>query len=279
MTARAVWVGAINFGLVNINVKLYSATQDNDISFKQVHRHASGEIGSVKTKRVSSIDGEEVPYGEILKGYQTEDGIVILTGEEVKAIPLDSARVIEVQEFVDRSAVDDILLERTYTVTPEDTAVKAYSLLLGALAGSGRVGVVKVALRQREQLAMLTVRAGRLSLTTLRWADEVRAMPAPSYPAATEAEVAMASQLIESMVQPAFTPENHQDGYRVALEKLIESKRDGAVVVEARTEPQSGNVVDLMAALRASIEEARSTRLANEAKRKPRTTGRKKVSA
>lgn len=261
---RAVWTGTITFGMTAIPVKLYSATEENDIRFKQVHVGPNGEVGFVKMKRVSSIDGSEVAYSDIQKGYEASDGqLIVLTKEHMESLPLSTVKAIEVVDFVPRSAVDDVYLERTYTMTPEANAVKPYSLLVQALAGSGKVGIAKLALRQREQLGMLTVRNGRLSLTTLRWDDEVREMPGADYPAAKSEEIELATELIEALSHDTWDPSSFTDNYKAALEQVIESVRAEKPVerVEvAAPEP----VIDMMAALRASVEAAKRARLERE---------------
>lgn len=272
---RAVWTGALSFDLVNIPVKLYSATQENDIKFHQAHVHGDGtETGRIQYARTCSVCKAEVAYDQIAKGYDDEAGTVILTKEDMASLPLPTLSAIEVQEFVPADQVDPILFERTYTVTPDipakakkndaaaAMAAKSYGMFTQALAASGKVGIVKVTLRQREQLAMLHVRDGRMALVTLRWADEVREMPAPTYPLATEDELALASMLIESKAADKFNPHLYEDGYRKALTAVIERNKAGIKAAPVKAESASA-VPDLMAALRASIE-------ANKARREAR---------
>src|SRR5215471_12647051 len=169
---RAIWKGVVSFGLVAIGVKLYSATEEKDIRFHQVHQADGGRI---KYKRACSIDGEEIPYDDIAKGYDIGGGeIVILTDEDFAELPLSTSRAIEVLEFVPEDQIDPILYSKAYYLEPENAAAKPYALLREALSESEKVGVVKVTLRQREQLATLRVHDAVLVLNTMLWPDEVR---------------------------------------------------------------------------------------------------------
>jgi DNA end-binding protein Ku len=259
MTARSIWNGAINFGLVNIGVKLYAATQDNDLEFHQLHLHDGEKPGRISYKRVCRSCQEEVSYGEIAKGFDTGNGTVVLTKEDIDSLPLESTKTINVSEFVPANSVQSILMERHYTLTPEKNSVKAYSILVDALGDSDRVGIVKVTLRQREQLAMLHVRHGRMALTTLRWADEVREVPEAELPETTAPELEMATMLIDQLSATAFDPSTYQDGFRAALQAVIDSKSAGAVLAPAQAAPETKGG-DLMEALRASIEAAKLRR-------------------
>ena len=169
---RSIWRGAVSFGLVSIGVKLYSATEDKDIRFHQVH---ATDGGRVKYKRVCSIDGEEVEYSDIAKGYELPDGqVVILTDEDFDDLPLSTRREIEVLEFVDQDEIDPIMFEKTYYLEPDGPAARPYVLLRDALENAGQVAITKIAIRQRESLAALRVRDGVLVLHTMRWPDEIR---------------------------------------------------------------------------------------------------------
>ncbi len=258
---RAIWKGAVSFGLVSIAVRLYSATEEKDIRFHQVHREDGGRI---KYKRVCSVDGEEVTYDDIAKGYDLGGGeMVILTDEDFAELPLTSSHAIEVLEFVPADQVDPILYNKAYFLEPEATAAKPYVLLRDALTQTDRVAIVKVALRQREQLATLRVRDDVLLLNTMLWPDEVRAAKFDFLDEDIEArpaELAMAGSLIESMAAE-FDPSDYTDNYREALQEVIEAKVAGREVV-APEEPEAAPTaaVDLMAALRASVERARKAR-------------------
>src|SRR2546423_1689248 len=258
---RAIWKGAVSFGLVSIGVRLYSATEEKDIRFHQVHRTDGGRI---KYKRVCSLDGEEVSYDDIAKGYDIGGGeIVVLTDEDCGALPLSTSRAIEVLEFVPADQVDPILYAKAYYLEPEGTATKPYALLREALSDVDRVAIVKVALRQREQLATLRVKDNVLVLNTMLWPDEVRQ---PDFDFLDEdmtvrpQEQAMAEPLIDSMAGD-FQPDAYTDNYREALQEVIEAKVEGReVVAPPEEEGAPPAAVDLMAALRASVERARAAR-------------------
>ncbi|MEU8048699.1 Ku protein [Micromonospora haikouensis] len=258
---RAIWKGAVSFGLVSIAVKLYSATEEKDIRFHQVHREDGGRI---RYKRTCSVCGEEVTYDDIAKGYDIGGGeMVILTDEDFADLPLTTSRAIDVLEFVPAEQVDPILYNKAYFLEPEGAATKPYVLLRDALADSERVAIVKVALRQREQLATLRVREGVLLLNTMLWPDEVRT---PDFGFLGEdlkvrpPELAMASSLIDSMAGE-FEPEVFTDDYRAALQEVIDAKVEGReVVAPEEVEEAPAAAVDLMAALKASVERARAAR-------------------
>ncbi|MET8305226.1 MULTISPECIES: Ku protein [unclassified Micromonospora] len=258
---RAIWKGAVSFGLVSIGVKLYSATEEKDIRFHQVHREDGGRI---RYKRTCSVCGEEVTYDDIAKGYDIGGGeMVILTDEDFAELPLTSSRAIDVLEFVPAEQVDPILYNKAYFLEPEGAATKPYVLLRDALIDSERVAIVKVALRQREQLATLRVREGVLLLNTMLWPDEIRN---PDFGFLDEdlkvrpPELAMASSLIDSMTGE-FEPDVFTDDYRAALQEVIDAKVEGREVVQPEeVEEAPAAAVDLMAALKASVERAKSAR-------------------
>jgi DNA end-binding protein Ku len=253
---RSIWKGSISFGLVSIAVKVYSATEEKDIAFHQVHREDGGRI---KYKRICSIDGEEVPYNDIAKGYELPDGdMVILTDDDLAELPLTSSREIDVLQFVPLEQVDPIYFNKSYYLEPDPRAAKAYVLLRDTLEKSGRVAVVKVALRRREALATLRVREGVITLETMLWPDEIRN---PEFGFLDEdvdvrpAEIAMANGLVESL-SGDFNPADYTDQYRAALESVVEAKIEGRDLVPAPDTAESeasGTVVDLVAALQASI--------------------------
>jgi DNA end-binding protein Ku len=255
---RSIWKGAISFGLVTIPVKLYSATEQKDVSFHQVRRSDGSRI---KYKRVAAVDGEEVSYGEIAKGYELSSGeTVVLTDEDFKDLPLTTNRAIDVLQFVPLEELDPIFFEKSYYLEPDKAGVKPYVLLRNALEQSGKVAVVKVALRNRESLAALRVRDGVFVLETMLWPDEVRS---PDFGFLDEdvevrpQELAMAGSLIETL-SGEFDASQYKDEYREALQAVIEAKVEGREVVQpSEAQPTSGTVVDLMAALRASVEAAK----------------------
>jgi DNA end-binding protein Ku len=258
---RSIWKGAISFGLVTIPVKLYSATEQKDVSFHQVRRSDGSRI---KYKRVAAVDGEEVSYGDIAKGYELGNGeTVVLTDEDFKDLPLTTNRAIDVLQFVPLEELDPIFFEKSYYLEPDKAGIKPYVLLRDALEQSGKVAVVKVALRNRESLAALRVRDGVFVLETMLWPDEVRTPDFGFLDDDVEVrpqELAMAGSLIETL-SGEFDASQYKDSYREALEAVIEAKVQGREVVQPTEEqPTSGTVVDLMAALRASVEAAKSGR-------------------
>ena len=258
---RAIWKGAVSFGLVSIAVKLYSATEEKDIRFHQVHRTDGGRI---KYKRTCSVCGEEVSYDDIAKGYDLGGGeMVILTDEDFADLPLSSSRAIDVLEFVPAEQVDPILYNKAYYLEPEGVAAKPYVLLRDALTASDRVAIVKVALRQREQLATLRVREGVLVLNTMLWPDEIRAANFDFLDEDVKVrpqELAMASSLMESMAAD-FKPEEFTDDYRAALQQVIDAKVSGKeIVAPPEAEEAPSGAIDLMAALRASVDRAKAAR-------------------
>lgn len=262
---RAIWKGAVAFGLVNVPVKLYAATGEHEVPLHQVHRTDGGRI---RYRKTCSVCGESVEMADIAKGYETADGeLVILTDEDMAQLPLATEREIAVVEFVPQDQVDPILLAKTYYLEPERTAVKPYALLREALATTERMAVVKVALRQRESMAVLRVRDDVICLQTLLWPDEVRAADFPVLDTEVQVrpqELAMASSLVESLAAD-FDPSGFEDSYQGALEALIEAKVAAggtqgvpeALGGAGRGEGEGAEVVDLLAALQRSVEKAR----------------------
>lgn len=256
---RAMWKGSISFGLVTIPIRLYTATETKNVAFRQVH---DADGGRIHYKRVCSVDGEEVPYSAIAKGYELANGdMVMLTNEELATMPLPTSNTVEVLEFVPLEAVDPIYYDKPYYLEPDKAAAKPYVLLRDALHKSGRVAIVKIAIRQREALALLRVYSDVLVLQTMLWPDEVRPAEFPFLnedpPAVREDEMTMAGMLIDSLAEDIFEPDKYHDQYREAVLDLIEAKAEGHEVVEAPEQPESEGVVDLMAALKASVESAK----------------------
>jgi DNA end-binding protein Ku len=258
---RSIWKGAISFGLVSIPVKLYSATEEKDVAFHQVHREDGGRI---RYKRVCQIDGEEIQYSDIAKGYELPSGeVVVLTDEDFSDLPLSTSRAIDVLEFVPLEQVDPMYFSKSYYLEPDAAGAKPYVLLREALEKSGRVALVKVALRSRESLATLRVRDGVFVLEMMLWPDEIREANFAFLDEDIEVrqqELQMAESLIESL-SGDFEPDQYADNYREALQALIEAKVEGREVVQpAEPAADAGTVVDLMAALRASVEAAKQGR-------------------
>jgi len=258
---QSIWKGAVSFGMVTIPVKVYAATEERDISFRQVH---AADGGRIRYKRTCEIDGEEVPYSDIAKGYPLPDGdVLVLDPDDLADLPLPSRKVIDVLEFVPFDQIDPTSLARAYYLAVDGgVADKPYALLRDALRDSGRVAVVKVALRNRESLALLRAVEDTLVMQTMLWPDEVRqpsVVTAPADVDLREQEVAMARSYIETL-SADFDPGRYHDEYREALEAVINAKIEGREVTEAPSTPTTGEVVDLMAALRASVDEARRKR-------------------
>jgi DNA end-binding protein Ku len=262
---RAIWKGAVAFGLVNVPVKVYAATGEHQVALHQVHRDDGGRI---RYRKVCSACGEEVANDDIAKGYQTDDGrMVVLTDEDMADLPLATEREIAVEEFVPVDQVDPIMLGRTYYLEPEKTAAKPYALLREALSSTDRMAVVKVALRQRESMAVLRVRDNVICMQLLLWPDEVRAADFPILDADVTVrpqEAKMAASLVESLAAD-FDPSEFEDSYAAALEALIEAKVTSGSTVALHTErdegpAEGGEVVDLLSALQRSVERARDAR-------------------
>jgi DNA end-binding protein Ku len=257
---RAIWKGAVSFGLVSVPVKLYSATESKDISFRQVHAKDGGRI---RYQRVCSVDGDEVEYADIAKGYETEDGeMVILTDEDLQQLPVSSSREISVEKFVPRDQIDPMLFEKSYYLEPEKSGAKPYALLREALEAADRMALVTVSLRNRMSLAVLRVRDDVIVLQTMMWPDEIRKPDFGSLDAADAKpnEVKMATMLVETLAGD-FDADEYEDEYREAVEELVRAKVEGGEVKRApQAQKSSGEVVDLLAALQRSVEAAKSAR-------------------
>jgi DNA end-binding protein Ku len=234
---RSMWKGSVSFGLVTIPIQLYAATENKSVQLRQVHEADGGRI---QYKRFCSVEGVEVPYDQIAKGYELDDGeMVVLTDADLEDLPLVSSNAIDVLEFVPLESIDPLHYDRHYYLEPQKAATKPYVLLRDALHKSGHVAIAKVALRQRETLALLRVHGDVLVMTTM----------------------SMAGSLIESMSEPVFDPGKYTDRYREALESVIEAKISGGKdMVRPREPAAKSGVVDLMAALEASVSEAKKTR-------------------
>ena len=257
---RSIWKGAISFGLVTIPVKLYSATEQGDVAFHQVHREDGGRI---KYKRFCTKDGEEVPYSDIAKGYELPSGeMVVLTDEDFESVPVSTSRRIDVLLFAPMEQVDPIYFNKTYYLEPEAQGTKPYVLLRDALESSGKVAVVKIALRQRESLATLRVRDGVFVLETMLWPDEVRPAEFKFLDEDVDLrpqELKMASSLIDSM-EGDFDPTEYTDAYREAIKEIIDAKVEGKEIVAPEPEEAAPAASDLLSALRASVEAAKKGR-------------------
>jgi DNA end-binding protein Ku len=258
---RSIWTGAISFGLVNVPVKLYSAVSKKTVRFHQLHE-ADGV--RIQQKRVCPADGEEVPYDQIVKGYEiTPDQYVVVTPEELEAIEPRKTKTIDIEDFVDLEDIDPIFYDHPYYLLPGTGAAKPYKLLVTAMEEASKVAIARVVIRQKEQLVAIRPTGDILTMETMNFADEViphdRFDEAPGADVDTnKREVDMARQLIESL-SAEFDPSKYADTYRERVLELIEQKAEGReIAVQPAEEPQE--VPDLMAALEASVNAARQNR-------------------
>jgi DNA end-binding protein Ku len=260
---RAMWKGAISFGLVTIPVSVYPATEEKTLRFNQLHADDGGRI---RMKRTCSIDGEEVDYDQIVKGYEYEkDRYVVLTDEDFDKIPVESSRAIDIVQFVDLDDIDPMLFKKSYYLAPEETGAKAYSLLREAMSQDNRVGIAKVSFRDKEHLAALRFKDDAFVLETMFWPDEIRMADFGGVDVdqkVRDQELQMARQLIENLTSE-WNPEEYTDEYREALVKIVEAKINGEEIEVVQPEP-TAKVVDLMEALKASVAAAKKTGDADE---------------
>ena len=286
---RPIWSGSISFGLVNVPVKLFSAVSSQDVRFHQLRKADSSRI---RQKRVSAADGEEVPYDEIVKGYEIgPDQYVIVDPEELAALDPKATQSIDIEEFVDLDQIDPIYYEHPYYLVPDKRAEKAYALLTEAMARTNKVAIAKFVMRTKQYLAALRPAApagdGRavLVLSTMLYADEVvpasqlDALPSGDDQLVTDRELKMAESLIDSLTVEQFEPEKFHDTYRERVLELIEAKAAGQTVAAAPVADSSARVVDLMAALEASVKAAKERRAADEVAAAPPKSRAKASSA
>jgi DNA end-binding protein Ku len=270
------WKGAISFGLVTIPVSVYPATEEKTLRFNQLHDEDGGRI---RMKRVCSIDGEEVGYEHIVKGYEYEkDRYVILTDDDFDAIPVESSRAIDIVQFVDLDEIDPMLYKKSYYLVPEETGAKAYALLREALNTAGKVGVAKVSFRDKEHLAALRFRDDAFVLETMFWPDEIRQADFGGIDVTAKVrsnELEMAQTLIDNLTAD-WDPTEFTDEYRESLLRVVEAKINGEEIEVVEAEP-AAKVVDLMEALKASVAAAKKqTKTEPAAKKK---TAAKKTAA
>ena len=270
---KTMWRGAISFGLVSIPVRVYTATEEKTLRFNQLHEKDHGRI---KYQRVCSKDGKEVPFDEIVKGYEYEkDSYVILTDEDFEKVPVESTRTIDIAQFVERSEIDPIYYKKTYYLGPEEAGVKAYQLLRDSLEEGDKVGVAKVSFRDKEHLAAIRLMDDVLVLDTMFWPDEIR--PAEEVPGldkdakVSERELQMAESLIANLTEN-WNPDAYTDEYREALLDIVEKKVAGEEI-EVIEAPEPTKVVDLMEALKASVDQTK------KATPRKKSASRKKAAA
>src|SRR5215211_1867672 len=270
--ARAIWTGSISFGLLNVPVRLYSAVSRKSVSFREL-RVSDGS--RIRHKRVAEADGEEVPYEEIVKGYEIgPDRYVILTRDELEELDPQKTKAIEIQDFVDLDEIDPIFFDHPYYLGPDKGAEKAYTLLVKAMSDSRKVAIARFVLRNRENLAAIRPMAKVLTMATMRFADEVVSPDELGDDVVPEdgrkldkREVEMAKRLIDSL-STDFEPDKYHDEYREELLAMIERKARGEEVVERVTEePKPTKAPDLMAALEESLAAVRGEPLGAGAKR------------
>ncbi|MEV5508465.1 Ku protein [Streptomyces orinoci] len=258
--AHAVWSGALSFGLVAIPVQLFSATESHTIRFNQLQR---GTSDRVRNKRVNERTGEEVPLAEIVKGYDTGEDYVVVEPEELEDIAPGRSKALEISGFVDLEQVDPIYFDKTYYLAPKSKEyAKVYALLQEALARSNKAGIATFVMRNREYLVAVKAEGDILSLHTLHWADEIRDPRSeigtlPEQQKVAERELQTAVQLVEAL-SVDWQPESYQDTYKDKVLELVQAKRAGGTVEKSEPPPRSTNVIDLMGALQASIDKARS---------------------
>ncbi len=282
--ARPIWSGSVSFGLVSIPVKLFSAVSRKSVRFNQIE---AGTGARIRQKRVSEKTGEEVDYKDIIKGYELPTGeYVTITPDELDALDPASARTIDLEEFVDLDQIDPVFYDSAYYLAPSPETQKPYKLLVTAMEESGKVGIARFVMRSKQYVAALRPADGRLLLSTMVYADEVVAPSAVELFAGlddievTEREIDMARQLISNL-EADFSPEKFTDTYREAVLELIDRKATGEdVVLPAPADEEIGSVVDLMAALEASVAEAKTARSRHPtAKKTPEKKSAKKKTA
>lgn len=262
--ARPIWTGAVSFGLVTIPVKLFSATQDKSVRFHQIDSRSGSRV---RQKRVSEADGSEVPYDQIVKGYELPSGAyVTISNEELESLDPKASRAIDLVRFVDQSSIDPIFYESAYLLGPDPGAPKPYLLLRQAMVEADKVAIGTFVMRGKERLCALRPGPdGALLLNTMRYADEIRSTEEiDSFDAlddveVTEAELGMAEQLIASL-DGAFEPEDFHDEYREKMLELIDRKSEGQEIITPEVPDEPSKVIDLMAALEASVAEAKAAR-------------------
>lgn len=275
--ARAIWSGAISFGLVNIPVKLYSAVSKKTVRFHQLD---SKDNTRIQQKRVNPNTGEEVPYEQLVKGYElSPDRYVVIKPEELESVEPKKTRTIEIEDFVEIDQIDPIYYDHPYYLAPGTGAAKPYRLLLEAMKETGRVAVARVVIRSKEQLVAIRPRDGVLTMETLLFGDEVVPpdelddLDAADDAKATKKEIEMAQQLIDSLSSD-FDPSKYRDEYRETVLEMIERKAEGQEIAIQETPDEPEEVPDLMAALEASIAQGK-----RQSKPKPKPKAKAKSKA
>lgn len=259
---RSIWKGAISFGLVSIPVSLYTATDNKSPSFKQLR---ADDHSAIRYKRVAEADGEEVGWDDIVRGYEFEKGrYVVFTDEELEAAsPSAGAKLVDVIQFVDESEIDPIMYQKSYYLAPDTTGLKAYKIFEEAMDKRGVVALAKVSIREKQHLATVRAKDGVLVMETMFWPDEIRAAEFEELEGDVEVrdeELAMAESLIENLTKP-FEADEYEDDTRKAIEAAAEKKIAGEEIV-APESPEPTKVVDLLDALKASVEATKAEKKA-----------------
>jgi DNA end-binding protein Ku len=262
---RPIWSGAISFGLVNVPVKLFSAVSQQDVRFHQLHQADGARI---KQKRVCALDGAEVPYEEIVKGYEVgPDRYVVIEPEELDALDPKATQTIDIEEFVDLDQIDPIYYEHPYYLVPDKRAEKAYTLLTESMLRANKVAIARFVMRTKQYLAALRPSGPVLVLSTMLYADEVvpvdrlDGLPEMGDDASvSDKELAMAESLIDSLSVDKFEPERFRDEYRERVLDMIERKAAGETIEAPVAADTGGKVLDLMSALEASVKAAKEKR-------------------
>jgi DNA end-binding protein Ku len=279
---RAIWSGAISFGLVSVPVKLFSAVSRKTVRFNQLDSRTNSRV---KQKRVNA-EGEEVPYEQIVKGYEvTKDSYVIVTEDELAALSPKASRMIDITDFVSEADIDPVFYDSAYYLVPDELARKSYALLAKAMEDSGRVAIASFVMRTKQYLVAIRPADGTLMMSTMVYADElVAADDVPGLEELaeieiTDAEMAMAGQLIDSLTAE-FEPDKYQDSYREQVLDLLEAKASGEIkTIEAPAAADDAAVIDLLAALEASVSAAKESRKAGAAEKKPAAKKKAKKAA
>jgi DNA end-binding protein Ku len=252
---RSMWTGSISFGLVNVPVRLFSAVSQKEVRFHMLH---GADGGRIQQKRVCSVDGQEVPWDDIVKGYEiSRHRYVTVTPDELKALEPRATRSIDIEDFVALDEIDPIFFESTYYLAPDRGAGKAYRLLYEAMKSTGKVGIARVVLRTKKYLCTVRPLEKALALSTMLYADEVVSqddlgLPAPGEVETRERELQMARQLVESLTTK-FEPEKYRDDFREKVQELIEKKAEGQEIVARPEEEAPAQVINLIDALEASL--------------------------
>lgn len=252
--ARAMWKGAINFGLVHIPISLWKATRPQDISFRMLHEK---DLEPIKQKKVCSVEQTEVSNDDIVKGYEIRKGeYVVVEPEELEALEPENSHSIDIEDFVDIDQVDPIYFETAYYLAPEKGAAKPYSLLVAAMEESGKAAIARFVLRTKQHLVIMRPIGNAISMSTLYYADEVVSLDdIPAIPASTKPtkqELEMAVRLIGSM-STDFDPEKYEDTYREQVVEMLEKKAEGKKITMPKQKEQPAKVIDLVSALQASL--------------------------